>query len=252
MKTPTTRPDRQLDSLRLTTLKVNWEAHLKRATEKKVSYSEFLIRIIDEEYAARTELARLSRLRRANVPEKLVMSTFPFERQPKLKRRLIMEIYDSRRYLNIPEDMVFIGPTGCGKTGLATAFLLDAIDNGYRGLFTSFRTMHSRLNEAVAIRADKRALQFFTKWDVLVIDELGYEPINKEIAGLFFEILKARHQKHPTLITSQLGFSEWNQFIQNSHLSAAILNRVTEKCCFFDMTKCISLRPRSVTHAATN
>jgi len=247
----TARPDRQLDFLRLGLLKQNWDSHLKQATAKKISYSEFLTRIIDEEYASRTELARLSRVRRANVPEKLVMSTFPFERQPKLKRRLILEIYESRRYISTPEYLVFLGPTGCGKTGLATAFLLDAIDNGNRGFFISFQDMLRRLTEAVAIRADRRALRFFTSWDVLLIDEFGYAPIDKEIAGLFFEIIKARHQKHPTLITSQLGFAEWGGFIQDSHLCSAILNRVTENCCLFDMTKCLSLRSKRVTHAAS-
>jgi len=248
-KAVSNKPEVIIEGLKLTTLNANWETYLKDAIQKKISYSEFLINILNVEYNFRSEQARASRLRRANVSEKFVMSTFPFEKQPTLKRKVVMEIFESRRYITEPESLIFIGPTGCGKTGLATSFLHDAVNAGYRGLFISFQNLTRKLLEAVATHSEKKVLKYFTTWDILVIDEFGYTPLGKEISGLFFEIIKERHGRKTNLFTTQLGFSEWQTFIPESHMCSAILNRVTEKCCLFDMTKCISLRPRVITYA---
>jgi DNA replication protein DnaC len=82
--------------------------------------------------------ARLLRRQRANIPDMLEMETFPITRQPQLDRKKVMSYYDSFHYMTKQRDLVWLGPTGCGKSGLATAFLLQAIDRGYRGYFVTF------------------------------------------------------------------------------------------------------------------
>jgi len=74
-------------------------------------------------------------------------------------------------------------------------------------------------------------------------------PLDKTQAGIFFELIKARHKKHCTIITSQLGFNEWESFIGDRHLTAAILDRITENCTVFNMSKCISIRKKLITYA---
>ena len=86
--------------------------------------------------------------------------------------------------------------------------------------------------------------------DVLLVDELGYISSEKEQASLFFDFMRRRHQHSTTIITTQLGFDEWGGFLQDSHLTAALLDRITVNCTVFNMKDCISIRPKNIVYAA--
>jgi DNA replication protein DnaC len=228
----------------------NWNAIFKEAKKEQPSYQSFLTKIIDREYADRKERARLSRLEKANIPEIMVMETFPFSSQPRLKKRMVMELYDSLRFMSDRQELIFIGPTGCGKTGLATSFLIHAINQGYRGYFIEFGQLINMLFQARADHTEQKILKRLSSYDILLIDELGYEAILKEQAGLFFELIKSRNRTHTTILTTQLGFEEWGSFLDNAHLKAALLDRVTANCTVFNMKECISIRPKNIVYAA--
>ena len=227
----------------------NWDTIFREAQKKQTSYQSFFTDIIAREYADKKEKARLSRLKKANIPELLVMETFPFAQQPRLKKRMVMELYDSLRFITQQQDLVFIGPTGCGKTGLATAFLIHAINQGYRGYFIEFSKLLLDLFQARADHTEQRLLRRFGSYDILHIDEMGYEAVEKEQAGLFFDLMKARNRKRTTIITTQLGFEEWGNFLNNVHLKAALLDRITANCIVFNMKECISIRPKNIVYA---
>jgi DNA replication protein DnaC len=227
----------------------HWDAILQEAKRKQPSYQSFFTDIIAREYADRKEKVRLSRVKRANIPDLLVMDTFPFDRQPRLKKRLVRELYDSFRFMTHRQELIFIGPTGCGKTGLATSFLVHAINQGYRGYFIEFGTLLARLFQARADHTEQKILKKLSSYDILLIDEMGYVVAEKEQAGLFFELIKARNKQHTTLITTQLGFDEWGGFLDNPHLTAAILDRITADCTVFNMKECISIRPKNIVYA---
>jgi DNA replication protein DnaC len=242
----------QLKFLGLRNLPEQWDSILSEARKKKPSYHRFLAEIIGKEYAATKERKRLARLRQADIPETLVMETFPFTKQPNLKKRLVMELFDSMDYIQKKQELIFIGPTGCGKTGLATSFLIHALNQGYRGCFIDFKDLVDRLYQSVADHTEKKVIRRFQSYDCLMIDELGYVPVEREQAGLFFDLMKRRHKKKTTLITTQLGFEEWDGFLQNQHLTAALLDRITENCVVFNMKKCISIRPKNITYATSD
>ena len=82
-----------------------------------------------------------------------------------------------------------------------------------------------------------------------LIDEWGYDPVEKEVAGLLFEVLKNRHRKFTTMLTTQIGFDEWNTFLQNSHLTSALLDRITENCTVFNLKNGNSLRKKQIVYA---
>jgi DNA replication protein DnaC len=109
----------QLKYLRLTGLLSRWDEHLKAAAQSNLSHARFLTHVIEEEYRLKCEQALQQRLKLAKIPEKWVMDTFPFERQPKLNKKKILALYDSMDFLRDKQNIIGLGRTGCGKTGLA-------------------------------------------------------------------------------------------------------------------------------------
>lgn len=240
---------KQMHSLRLKWLQNNWDTVLREAKKRKTSYENLLTTVIAQEYAQQKEKARLNRIQRANIPEILVMETFPFAKQPRLDKKIIMGVYDSLEYITKNQQIIFIGPTGCGKTGLATAFLVHAINQGYRGYFIEFGKLMHLFFQSRADHTEYKLLRRFCSYDVLLIDEIGYDPQEKEQAGLFFELVKARNKKNAIIFTTQIGFDEWDSFLHNEHLRAALIDRITVNCVVVNMSKCISIRPKNIIHA---
>ena len=198
--------------------------------------------VVQEEYQAQCENARLTRRKRANIPEMLEMETFPFHRQPKLDRKKVMSLYDSFDYVTKHQNVIWLGPTGVGKTGLATAFLLQAIDRGYRGYFNTFPELLAELFASLADRSEQKVLRRYASYDCLVVDEVGYVEVEPAHVGLFFTLMQKRHKRKSTLITTNLGFSEWGSFLKNKHLTGALIDRLTENTHGINMTNCVSLR----------
>lgn len=239
----------ELDYLGLKYLKESWDDVLRTAEKKSPSYYRWLCDIITKESQHKAERRRLYRLQSAKIPEMLTMDTFPFSRQPKLQRKKVMHIYDSLSFINEKKALLFAGPTGCGKTGLATSFLVHAINNDCNGLFIDFNGLIAKLYRACADNSQTRMIKKLANIDCLLIDEFGYASIDNQKAGLFFDLIKTRHKKHCTIITSQLGFEAWDSVIKNEHITAAIIDRITENCAVFNMTKCVSLRKKRIEYA---
>jgi len=237
-----------LKYLGLKNLEQCWDDVLKQAQKQKPSYQRLLHDIIRQECTVKTETQRLNRIKNARIPEMLVMETFPFARQPKLKKKLVLQVYDSLQYINENQVLLLVGPTGCGKTGLATSFLVHAINNNQRGLFIDFKQLMVKLYQSCADNSSTKMIKNLTNIDCMLIDEFGYTPLEQQQAGLFFDLIKARHKNRCTIITSQLGFDKWSGVINNQHLNAAIIDRITENCVVFNMNRCVSLRNKKIIH----
>jgi len=138
--------------------------------------------------------------------------------------------------------MIWMGPTGCGKTGLATGFLLQAIDRGHRGYFIPFASLVAELYASLADHSEEKVIKKYLSYDCLLIDEVGYVEVEAAQVGLFFTLMQKRHKIKTTLITSNLGFSEWGSFLKNKHLTAALIDRLTETSHVINMKNCETLR----------
>jgi len=230
--------------LRLWGLLARWDQLLAEARRGDFSHERLLKHVLQAEYRTKHDNARVLRRKRAHIPELLEMETFPFHRQPKLNRKQIMSLYDSFDYMTKKRNMIWLGPTGCGKTGLATSFLLQAIDRGYRGYFVTFAELVAQLYGALADRSEAKVIRKYLKYDCLVIDEVGYVEVEPAQVGLFFTLMQKRHKTTPTLITSNLGFGEWGSFLKNNHLTAALIDRLTENSHVINMKDCKTLRPK--------
>lgn len=233
-----------LKYLRLGGLLAHWEELLTEARRGRFSHERLLTHVLEAEYRVKLEHARLLRRKRAQIPERWEIETFPFARQPKLDRKRIMSLYDRFDYMTKQQNIVWLGPTGCGKSGLATAFLLQALDRGYRGYFITFPELVAELYASLADRSEQQVLRKYARYDCLVIDEVGYVEIEPAQVGLFFTLMQKRHKTKTTLITSNLGFGEWGALLKNNQLTGALLNRLTETSHVINMKNCHSLRPK--------
>ncbi|MDA3939463.1 MAG: ATP-binding protein [Spirochaetia bacterium] len=235
-------PSQELQKLRLYHTLENWNEIVKKADKENISYSRFLSQIIQMEYESKLEKERLARINRAKIPTEYSIETYPFKLQPKLNKKSIMEAYDSMNYIGENKNLLFIGPTGCGKTGLSTAFLIHALNHGYTGRFIDFSELIHILFTSRADHMEQKIVDQFVRYDILLIDELGYISCQKEQASLFFDLLRRRHGKAATIITTQLGFDEWGSFLHDPHIVAALLDRITSNCIIFNMKDCQSIR----------
>lgn len=234
----------KLSYLRLNRLAAHWEEDLKEAARRRMSHATLLTHVVEEEYRIKCDNARQQRLKRARIPESWTMETFPFARQPKLNRKEIMALYDTMDFLPKAQNIIWLGATGCGKTGLATSFLIRAARQGCTARFVLFAELITELYRSVADHSEPQTLKKYLGCDVLLIDELGYIETEPVQVGLFFTLMQRRHKKKPTLITSNLGFSEWGSFLKNDHLTAALIDRLTESSHVINMKQCVSLRTK--------
>ena len=236
--------EKMLKYLGLRSLQANWDHYIGIAKKDDLSSVRLLKYIVEQEYKLKQENARIRRISMAKIPEPYVIETFPFDRQPKLNQKSTLTLYDSFDYMSKQRNIIWIGPTGTGKTGLATAFLTQAIDKGYRGRFILFPELLEILYQSMADHTQTRVLKTFESYDCLLVDELGFIETDPVQVGLFFSLMHKRHKKKTTLITSNLGFEQWGSFLKNKNLTAALIDRLTENSHVINMKNCKSLRTR--------
>ena len=113
------------------------------------------------------------------------------------------------------ENIVFVGPTGVGKTGLASGLLLKALQNGHRGIFMRAQDLFDEMYASLADRSTRRFLNRLARVDVLLIDEMGYLNLRPEQTNIFFKLMEERYRQRPTIITTNLDYAEWANFLGN-------------------------------------
>lgn len=239
-----------LKHLKLPGLLSHWDEYIKFGAEKHLSHGALLSHIVEAECRIRRENARKLRLKRAQIDYMYVMETFPFAKQPHLEKEKILAVYDSPSYLEDGRNILWLGGTGVGKTGLATSFLVDAINRGCTGRFVWFPDLAEELYQSVADHSEAEVIARYANVDCLLIDEVGYIQVEPAQAGHFFMLLQMRHRKKPTLITSNHGFADWPAFLKCDHLAAAMIDRLTEMSHVFNMKDCVTLRPK-LNHSTT-
>jgi len=218
-----------LKNLHLKRMLEIYEEQLRAAEKEEVSYSEFLTRLLRAQWHHRQETALAWRIRRANLPERWSLETFPFARQPGVHRKQIHTLAELE-FIPKAENIVWIGPTGVGKTGLASGLLLKALENGYRGQFIRAQDLFDQMYASLADRSTRQLLKRLARLDVLLIDELGYLNLKPEQSNIFFKLMEERYHRRSTLITTNLEYDEWPNFLGNRAMVEALLSRLRHYC----------------------
>jgi DNA replication protein DnaC len=218
-----------LRNLHLKTIATIVDDELAHADNQQLSYGAFLARLLRAQYQHRQETALAWRIKQARLPEQWTIESFPFKRQPGVNPKQIRALADLE-FVTKAENLIFIGPTGVGKTGLASGLLLKAIQNGYRARFIRAQDLFDEMYASLADRSTRRLLNALIRIDVLHIDELGYLNLKPEHTNIFFKLMEERYRRRPTLITTNLDYPEWQTFLGNKALVEALLSRLRHQC----------------------
>lgn len=202
---------------------------LKRATKQQVSYTEFLARLLREEYLFKQERSMQSRIKQAKIPELWMLETFPFTEQTGVKKTSIMQLAELD-FIPSATNIVFIGETAVGKTGLASSLLLKALENGYRGRFIKAQDLFDDMRRSLADQYTRTLLNRLANIDLLLIDEMGYLNLSREQTNIFFRLMEERYNRKSTIITTNLDYEEWYEFLGNKKMVEALLSRLRHHC----------------------
>jgi DNA replication protein DnaC len=217
-----------LKALNLSSMARNLEGSLRQAREGGIGYDDFLIDLTAAELQTRAENSLNRRIREAKFPLLKPMETFDLAAVPELDIRIFRDLAGGG-YIREHRNVIFLGRSGTGKTHMATALGIEACKNNFRTRFASCYGLVNELIEARQERALQRLLQRYVRYDLLIIDELGYIPFSKEGSELLFQVLAERHEKGSVMFTTNLGFADWTKVFGDPVMTAALLDRLTHK-----------------------
>jgi DNA replication protein DnaC len=200
----------------------------EQAQRQQPSYIEFLTELLSREHEARLEKRAKQRIKEAKFPLVKTLESFDFTKTPDLPEAKIRSLAQGD-YIDKAEPIIFIGEPGTGKTHLATALGYCAALQGRCVKFITASRLTNLLIEAKDQRWLSLLTQRFQRYQVLILDELGYLPLAKTDAELLFQILSQRHEKYPIIITTNLPFSEWTSIFTDSRLCMALIDRITHR-----------------------
>jgi DNA replication protein DnaC len=214
-----------LEKLKLEHLDHQLDAVCEQAAAEEVDYKTFLHAALTTEWQGRYQRGIEARLRQSRFPWLKTLEQFDFEFQPSLDRRQIRELA-GMSFVERGQNVVILGPPGVGKSHLAVALGIKAVEAGYSVLFLSLEGLMTRLVRAKAENRLERALAQLVYPKVLIIDEIGYLPLSREEASLFFRLVVRRYERASLIVTSNKSFLDWGEVFNDGVLATAILDRL--------------------------
>jgi len=225
-KTDLTALFKNLDYLRLPFIRDHLESIAKEAAAKKLTHIDFVKELIEGESALRFERTIQRRLRSAKFPYLKTLEQYQWTYPREINRPQIDNLF-RLRFIDDKENLLFLGGCGVGKTHLSIALAQKACQKGYNVLFTSAIDIINTLSTEKAMHNLDQALKKYLSVQLLLIDELGYLPIDKQGADLLFQVISKRYERGSILLTSNRAFKDWPEIFNNdSTITSAILDRL--------------------------
>jgi len=205
------------------------DQEIQRAEREAIPASEVIYRLLLEEQAYRRNQSLLYRLEGAKIPWDWTLKSFPFDKQPGVSKAQINEL-SGLAFVERKENIVFIGNPGTGKSGLAIGLLRQALLSGYRGRFYHAQDLLDELYASLADRSSAKLIRRLCRYDLLVVDEVGYLSLKPEQVNAFFKLMGERYGKKSTILTTNLDYPEWYDLFQRKNLVDALLDRLNHYC----------------------
>jgi DNA replication protein DnaC len=217
-----------LKALKLPTVLAECEKVAARAAADHVDHLGFLLHVVELELIERERKAADRRLKAARFPAPKTLDEFDFAARPSVNKPLLLDLARGD-YLTRRENVLFVGPSGTGKTHLATALGLAACAQGKKVRFWRVTELITTLREADQDRQLIRLRHQLSRLDLLILDELGYVPASKAGAELLFDVIATAYERSSIVLTTNLGFEHWTEVLGNERLTGAALDRLTHR-----------------------
>jgi len=218
------RIESNLTRLRLPRIREILERVLKAAEKQDKSHLGFLDELLEEEVANKEQRRVETALKISGLPFIKSIDEFDFTFQPKLDRQKVMSLFDLT-FIQQKGNVIFLGPPGVGKTHLAVSLALKACQFGMSIYFTNMEDLTKKLKKDHEAGRSGRGRSYY-KSSLVVVDEVGYTPIDREECNLFFRFVANRYEKASTVITSNKAFSDWAELLHDPIIVTAILDRL--------------------------
>ena len=201
-----------------------------KLAEDGAATQEIISNLLWEELRFRQERSLVNRIRNAKMPWDWTLNSFPFEQQPGVNKNQVMTLA-GLDFLQRGENIIFHGKTGVGKSGLAVGILRQALISGARGRFYDVQRLLDDLYASLADRSTTKLLNALCRYEILLLDELGYLTLNQAQMNAFFKLMKERYEAgKSTIITTNLEPEEWYQLLQPKDMVDALLDRLYHRC----------------------
>jgi DNA replication protein DnaC len=225
--------DQHCRLLRLPTIAAQCQRLAKDAVQQQQPYLTYLAELLSAEVDERERHTIERRIKEARLPRIKALEDFDFSAASLVSAPQIRELAEGG-YINRAEPIIFIGDSGTGKTHLATGLCLAACRQKKRVRFITAAGLVNELVEAQHHNQLGRALQRWTRYDLIAIDEMGYVPFAQVGAELMFQVISERAERATLVITTNLPFSEWTQVFPNARLCKALLDRITDRATIIE------------------
>ena len=214
-----------LEILKLDKMQSYLPNYLDSIKEEDISIVDVLYKLTEEEIKYRDERASRIQVTVAGFPFEKEMKDFDFSYQPGVNKQQLLEL-ESLRFLENKENILFVGSSGVGKTHLAVSIGIAAAKKRYLTYFISCHDLIMQLKKAHNENRLEQRLKQFCKYRLLIIDEIGYLPVDRDGANLFFQLIAKRYEETSTIITTNQPFSKWGEVFSDNTLANAILDRL--------------------------
>ncbi len=212
-----------LEILKLDKIKECYPNYVDTAVNKTLT--ESLLELTNKEIKYRDERASEIQITVSAFPFRKEIEDFDFDYQPSINKQQILEL-NNLGFLSKHENILFVGPSGVGKTHLATSLGITAAKKRYSVYFISCHDLITQLNKAHFENKLDARIKHFCRYELLIIDEIGYLPVDKQGANLFFQLIAKRYEKHSTIVTTNQTFNKWGEVFSDNVLANAILDRL--------------------------
>lgn len=218
-----------LQYLKLNTIEEILDNYLELAARDSKTTMEVLDHLFEQEKKHKDAAAIDRRMKSAVFPLIKTLEEFDFDFQPSIEKSVIEDLA-TLRFIHNAENVVLLGPPGVGKSHLAIALGIEAVKAGLSVYFINASSLIERLKKANREGMFEKKIRDFTRYKLLIIDEMGYLPFDEEGAHCLFQIISKRYEKSSTIFTSNKSYGEWGEIFQDNVIAAAVLDRILHHC----------------------